>query len=394
MTLLRRLGGAPGDRGAVAALVAVLLSGNVLLGMAALTIDVGLLYAEREELQSGADAAAVAVAKACVNGNNVTCRAATVAGLASSFANQNASDGVSNATLCGRVPTLPSGSGNLLPPCGAPGGGLSSCIGAPPPAPQPFVEVRTDTQTAGGGTILPYAFAQTVVGAPGSDVGACSRVSWGPVDEVDSGDTLGIAISRREFDAVYSRTGLEPWPDGGHRARRSSEVTLLFRQPRCPGGGGGGGGACGGPRGGFGFLTNGLCRPALDVGDGEMGYRLPTDPRVRPRVPNGCGNRIANLHDNLTPIAVPLFNSTTTRDFIVAGIAVFVVTGWFATDEWRSPPNPPRHSSDLTGAAGCPGSDPRRFCIYGYFTTRVFDAGDRATLGDPHFGAVHVRTIG
>src|ERR1043165_3858879 len=55
----------PGERGAVAVTVAILLGGGVLLGFAALVVDVGQLYAEREELQSGADAAALAVAKAC-----------------------------------------------------------------------------------------------------------------------------------------------------------------------------------------------------------------------------------------------------------------------------------------------------------------------------------------
>ena len=41
------------DRGAVSPLVVILLATGVLLGMTALVVDVGRLYAEREELQAG-----------------------------------------------------------------------------------------------------------------------------------------------------------------------------------------------------------------------------------------------------------------------------------------------------------------------------------------------------
>ena len=58
LRLLRR-----DERGAVGVLVAVLLAGGVLLGLGAMVIDVGQLYQERAQLQNGADAAAVAVAK-------------------------------------------------------------------------------------------------------------------------------------------------------------------------------------------------------------------------------------------------------------------------------------------------------------------------------------------
>jgi Flp pilus assembly protein TadB len=57
----------PDDTGAVAILVAVLLTGGVLLGTAALVIDVGNLYAKRDQLQNAADAAAWAVAQSCIS---------------------------------------------------------------------------------------------------------------------------------------------------------------------------------------------------------------------------------------------------------------------------------------------------------------------------------------
>src|SRR5665647_692524 len=55
-----------GDRGAVAMIVAVLFFFGVFLGLAALTIDVGNINADRRQLQNGADAVALAVAQQCV----------------------------------------------------------------------------------------------------------------------------------------------------------------------------------------------------------------------------------------------------------------------------------------------------------------------------------------
>ena len=60
------------DEGAVTMIVAVVLAGGVLLGMAALTVDVGLIHAERRELQNGADAGALAVAQQCAVGPGAT----------------------------------------------------------------------------------------------------------------------------------------------------------------------------------------------------------------------------------------------------------------------------------------------------------------------------------
>ncbi len=52
---------AEGERGAVAILVAILLP-LVFIGMAALTVDVGNISAERRQLQNGADAVALSAA--------------------------------------------------------------------------------------------------------------------------------------------------------------------------------------------------------------------------------------------------------------------------------------------------------------------------------------------
>jgi uncharacterized membrane protein len=55
------------EEGTIAAVVAVMLL--VLLGMAALVVDIGDGYWERRMLQNSADAAALAVAGDCVQGD-------------------------------------------------------------------------------------------------------------------------------------------------------------------------------------------------------------------------------------------------------------------------------------------------------------------------------------
>lgn len=81
------------EDGGVTVIVALLMV--VLLGFTALAVDVGVLYSERAQLQNGADASAIAVAQKCArNLSDPECSAGSP--MASSFANQNALDGMSN----------------------------------------------------------------------------------------------------------------------------------------------------------------------------------------------------------------------------------------------------------------------------------------------------------
>ncbi|WP_457950862.1 pilus assembly protein TadG-related protein [Pseudarthrobacter sp. alpha12b] len=91
----RRAAHQPGDRGAVSVIVAILMV--TLLGFVAIAVDVGVIYSERAQLQSGADASALAMAQKCgVNLTDPTC--STTSALAASLANQNALDGKSNVS--------------------------------------------------------------------------------------------------------------------------------------------------------------------------------------------------------------------------------------------------------------------------------------------------------
>jgi Flp pilus assembly protein TadG len=63
-----------GERGAVAILVALLLV--VLLGVAALAVDIGLIAWTKTQLQTGADAAALAIAQNCAKSGRDACQTA------------------------------------------------------------------------------------------------------------------------------------------------------------------------------------------------------------------------------------------------------------------------------------------------------------------------------
>ncbi|MEP6648392.1 MAG: Tad domain-containing protein [Lapillicoccus sp.] len=197
------------DRGAAALIVTVLFASGVLLGCAALTVDVGQLYSERRQLQNGADAAALSLAQICAAGGACSFSDADSAALGanriSKLNNANAKDDYAafNSTfkasydngLCGRATALPS--------CAAPTGSLLDC----PPLPSwlsanaaiPYVEVHNLTQTdASGNHILPTAFGRAVTGFSGAAVSSCSRAAWGTPAGPPT-PTIPVAISGCEW---------------------------------------------------------------------------------------------------------------------------------------------------------------------------------------------------
>lgn len=186
------------DQGAVATLVAMLLAGGVLLGFAALAIDVGRLYLEREELQSGADAAALAVAKACAKHSDDCASLGKTADLAQTYANANAADGATQVVrVCGHyLQTGPTGCGD------EPADNLTKCLGtAPTDEDARWVEVRVATETGGGSTLLPPSFASGMLGNgdyEGTTVGACARYQW----QTTAPTVLALGISECEFDIL------------------------------------------------------------------------------------------------------------------------------------------------------------------------------------------------
>jgi Flp pilus assembly protein TadG len=169
------------DRGAIGVLIALLIGGGVLLGMAAMVIDVGEIYQNRAELQNGADAGALAIARQCALG---TCTSGTALTTADTFADANASaltQGTAGVSaVCGS-----DGLGSCSPYIGS---GLTNCP-ADPAGGVNFVDVQTETELPSGSTVLPPVFGSTLVGNStydGTTVKACAQAEWQPGSDVSA----------------------------------------------------------------------------------------------------------------------------------------------------------------------------------------------------------------
>jgi hypothetical protein len=179
-----------GEKGAVATLVAVLFGGGVVLGMAAMSIDVGSVLWERRQVQNAADASAMALAQTCAESpTRCTATDPTTQSTLTALNNvNNYKDDAGGfnmddyaAGLCGHALSSPAN----LTDCNGNAPNLSDC----PPVPSgldaaiPYVEVHTQTKQANGSSILPTWLIQTLTGQTQEEAGhtvkACARAAWG-----------------------------------------------------------------------------------------------------------------------------------------------------------------------------------------------------------------------
>ena len=148
---MRRLA-VPGDKenGGIAVIVAILMV--VLLGFAALAIDVARLYAERAQLQNGSDAAALMMAQKCAK-NDADTDCSITSPLAADLANKNAIDNLSN------VKSIVLDKTNRT------------------------VTVTAGARETGSGPNEVSLFFARVIGIPSAEVNASSSVRWGSPTE-------------------------------------------------------------------------------------------------------------------------------------------------------------------------------------------------------------------
>ena len=333
------------ERGAIGIIVAALLGFGVLTGMGALVVDVGQLYQERAELQNGADAAALGVAKSCALG-------ACDPSVAGTFADANAS----NLTGGSAGVSLVCGSGIGLAGCP---GGSATPTSCPPAIGTNYADVFTSTKTASGSTLLPPVFARAMLGNSsysGGNVLACSQATWGAPS---SATAAAIAIPACEWDqATQQGTAFAPpptYPPNPFPSLSSDQQLTLSM------GGNGGTGCATEPPGADGPNTfswadhpRGNCHSAIGP---------PTfAERSRPNFSFSCGRLIQAAQQNLTPLLVPIYVSASgaPATFTLQGFAEFVITGYnlpsgFVSD-WLNPVN------------DCQGTN---YCINGYFTLGV-----------------------
>lgn len=173
---MRRLGGrGKEERGAVSILVAILMV--VLLGFVALAVDVGLMYAEKAQLQNGADAAALSIAQSCANDpEDVLCTSPLAH--AKSYADLNANDGLAN--IRDSVPDDPDQTVALNVDAGT-------------------VTVETGAMQPGGGeNELSLNFSK-VLGIDTATVGASATARWGSPSKGTA--PFAIAFSQCEVDS-------------------------------------------------------------------------------------------------------------------------------------------------------------------------------------------------
>ena len=354
------------DSGAVAVLVGILIGGGVLFGLGALVVDVGQLYAERAQLQNGADAGALAVAKSCAQG---TCAPAT----ATSYADANSADGVSAVNLvCGS---------GTLGGCPASAGTMIDCPAAPA-AGTNYVDVHTSTLTPSGSTLLPPAFARTLLGNQnysGSTVHACAQAEWGPPSAASG---VAVTFSACEWDQATDNGTLfaqpPPYPPNAVPSPSLDQVLKLHS------GTSGATGCATEPAGAdgpglFGWTDDPSNDCTTPIINGSFGGNTGTS------VSQACQVALSADQANRTLIFIPIYialsGSGANGVYTLKGFAAFVITGYhlpgFSVSDWLNPAN------------DCKGSS---FCINGYFTQGLIPS--IGGIGGNNLGAAIIKLTG
>ncbi|MDR6505358.1 pilus assembly protein TadG-related protein [Arthrobacter oryzae] len=271
-----------GERGAVSVVVALLLVG--LLGFGAIAVDVGMLYAERTQLRNGADAAALAIAQKCAKSTTDT-DCSTTSALASSFANGNANDGLSNIKSTVLDKTNRS------------------------------VTVTAGGQEAGKTANEVSLFFARVLGMDTAEVSAGSKAQWGTPSKGRL--ILPLAIPQCKLDLLPG-------------AAAGSVQVLDFDT-----------GGCGEIPGGFSWIEDGdgKCSVALTAGqanDPGIWFASSTGASV----PSPCTASDVNTLNDQT-VLLPLYDVATgngsSGKYYVKGFAAFHVTGYkFESHSWSS----------------------------------------------------------
>jgi Flp pilus assembly protein TadG len=318
----------------------------VLLGVGAIVIDAGALYQERRELQNGADAAVLAVARNCARLN-----CGDEDATADHFADENATDDAADApVVCGDSPGLPSCSATVPAPADALG----------------WVRVETSTHNPGNPTddgqvelvLAPLLDAANV----GQTVEATAVATWGPVRESEASP---FTISTCEFYALGGSLSPLVVPGGNTVIDFRSSPTQSAAHD------------CGFDSGGFAWLdVGGDCAITIDLTGTtwiQRGSRRSNPSRL------GCD---ASDWRN-AEVLVTLYDETRTspRRFHVSGFIGFRITGYaLGGSVWNSP--------DCTVPPIFGGR-----CIEGRFTRIIAADGEMGEAGDD-YGARAVEMIG
>lgn len=329
------------ERGAAAVLVA--FSTVVLLGFAALAVDVGAMYAEKAQLQNGADATALAIAGQCAKG--IDCGTA-MSDSNNRLASANANDGSSGTFSV----TQPSGTS---------------------------VRVETNAQAPGSTTDSFALYFARVLGHDTAVIHAAAVASWGAPSKAT---TLPWTVSECVFRQFLTPSQLASLDSTGNFEGnpRTDRVLLRYDEntPTYPG--------CtaqnGYRPGGFGWLeTDSGCSTDIDISatvNGQPGNHYPNA--------KACDDLKAGLLTE--PKLIPLFRSNTGNGdntiYSLIGFAAFQVTAYkFSGSDEHVDPLVPK----CLDAKGKP--DPNCRYLGGYFVKFVsLEEAGVPTPGQPNFG--------
>lgn len=290
------------DRGATAVFVAICMV--VLVGFTALAVDVGAMWSDKQQLQNGADAGALAIAQSCAGGD---CNSpVSAAGQAASYAGSNKLD----ANAAGVVTDLNTAAH--------------------------YVTVR-DSSTR-------RLWFAPVIGIDTADIAATATARW---ENTSGGNFLPLAFS---LCAFYAQTGAvvgDPIPSGTEmtlllksKKDQSAAITAENVDGQClPNTSA----AHNEVSGGFGWLQPdggaGTCLRSVQVGDWVAS-------KPGGSVPCSIGDTLQGK-----TVEIPIFNdcrrdakgnclSGNNAAYLVYAIAGFEVTGYCfspRTDEWNAP---------------------------------------------------------
>lgn len=277
---MRRIASADQEHGGIAVVVAILMV--VLLGFAAISIDVARLYSERAQLQNGSDAAALMVARACAAGAPASDCSATPSANVRTLVRGNTVDGRANVNSI-TVDNL----------------GRS-------------VEVITGADEAGSPPNSVSNFFARVLGFPSTEVRASSRVQWGTA--VRGPMILPLAVAECKFNLA---TG----------SQSATQQILKF------------GSGCGRVPGGFGWISSTGSQCGLTIGLGQESNSstwFSSDPGASP--PTRCSAADLSQMNDQT-VLLPLYDKAAgtgeNAGYFIKGFAAFHITGYnFANDGW------------------------------------------------------------
>ena len=298
------------EDGAVAAVFAVMLL--VLLGMAALVVDIGDGYWERRMLQNSADAAALAVAGDCVQGD---CGAFTAT--ANNYATANNQRGA-------YVPSVT---------------GLGG--GAPTPTGGQVTVVTTTGDSAAPGRLEMF-FAGALGREEGLTASARATAAWAATTQ---GKTIPLTFSTCEWDLLTGGLGRDALPT-------TEPQIIQFKDPL-------GTNVCDGPAGldfpgGFGWLDTvtdsnvdpdaGNCIAIVSEGlaPGKVGASTP-----QPAGQTGCtADFFRKLVEDKTELLLPVHESYVggpgqNAQYTIVGFTGLIMTGFKLANppDWTYPPS-------------------------------------------------------